>query len=87
MRAVSLAMAVAVTITLLGFPHIMGRSMTPTVHALLPLLLLATSGAFIHGLGYIPEGKAWRLIVSPVVVWPALLACAALIAMLVGTGP
>jgi predicted membrane protein len=84
MRAISLAMAVAVTITLLGFPYIMGRSMTPVVHALLPLLLMATSGAFVHGLGYIPEGRWWRVILGPPVIWPTLLACATLLAVHVG---
>jgi len=66
-----------VSVTLLVFPHIVGRQMTSAVHAMLPLLLLSTSVAFVHGIGYQPRRGWARWLVRPLLIWPVLVASAA----------
>jgi len=81
-RGVSLLLAVSISLVLMVFPYVLGRSLSPAVHAILPLLLLSVCGAFVHGLGYVPESPRLRRMISPAVLWPALAVTTLLIALL-----
>lgn len=81
-RLISLVLAAAVTVTLLVFPQVVGRQLTPAVHAVLPVLLLATSAAFVHGIGYRPERRWSRWLVRPLLIWPVLAGCSVWLVLL-----
>jgi predicted membrane protein len=53
-------------------PFLVVRRMTGATHAILPLLLTGMSAAFVHGLGFVPSGRIWRLAFSPWTAWPLI---------------
>lgn len=71
-RWISLALAVAISGTLLIFPYLLGSPPSPRVHALLPWLLFGLSGAWVHGLGFVPVRRLWRILFGPPVAWPLI---------------
>ena len=77
MRLVSLLLAATLALGLIAYPYAIGREMTPLAHAILPLMLLGTSGGFVHGLGYEPEHRLWRILFGPAVAWPLMIGGAA----------
>ena len=80
-RAVSLVLAIGVSVTLLVFPYLLGSPPSPRVHALLPVLLFGVSGAWVHGLGFVPRRRVWRILFGPLVAWPAIAIPGLLIAL------
>jgi cyd operon protein YbgE len=42
-------------------------------HGYLSLLMLALSGAFIHGVGFNPRFWLWKIIFSPYLSWTILI--------------
>ncbi len=76
-RFISLVLAATVSVALLVYPHVVGRQMTPAIHVMLPVLLLATSLAFVHGVGYRPQRRWASRVVRPRLIWPVLVASAA----------
>lgn len=68
-RAASLTAALVLTAGLLLFPRILGGQLGPTAHAVLPMLLLGISGAFVSGLGYRPDTRLARVMLSPAASW------------------
>ncbi len=81
-RRASLLLAVIVSLVLVAYPYVLGRLLSPAVHAVLPVLLLSVCGAFVHGLGYVPESPRLRRMISPGVLWPTLAVSTMLIALL-----
>ena len=79
-RAFSFALAIGVSATLLVFPYLLGSPPSPRVHALLPILLFGVSGAWVHGLGFVPRRRVWRILFGPIVAWPAIAGSGLLIA-------
>ncbi len=41
-------------------------------HPLLMLVMLGASGGFVHGVGFRPELRAWRVLFGPLRAWPLL---------------
>jgi predicted membrane protein len=79
-RSLSLVLAVGVSSTLLFFPYLLGSPPSPRVHALLPVLFFGVSGAWVHGLGFVPRRRVWRILFGPIVAWPAVAISGLLIA-------
>lgn len=80
-RWVSLLLAVGISGTLLIFPYLLGSPPSSRVHALLPFLLFGVSGAWVHGLGFVPARQLWRILFGPPVVWPLIAVAGMLIAL------
>ncbi len=72
-RAISLALAGLISLTLLLAPFILIRQMSPTVHAIAPLMMWGTAGGFVHGLGFTPTHRIWQLLFSPWLAWPLMV--------------
>lgn len=72
-RAISLLLAVALSVGLLLLPAMRGRELTSAGHALLTPLLLAVCGGFVHGLGYVPRNRFLHRLLQPLLLWPAML--------------
>ena len=65
----SLAAAILLSAMLLVYPRILGTGLGPVEHAVLPLLLLGVSGAFVSGVGYRPDHRVARAVLSPAASW------------------
>lgn len=76
MRALSLALALVATAALTGAPFLLGRQIGPAQHAILPVLLLGLSVAFIHGVGYVPRLAFFRALATPLFAWPLVVGAA-----------
>ena len=72
-RAISLVLALSATGILMLAPFLVIHQMTPVVHALLPVILLGVTGAFVHGVGFKPHFTLWRALFSPWSAWPLLV--------------
>ncbi|GGF43563.1 hypothetical protein GCM10011611_57500 [Aliidongia dinghuensis] len=81
MRALSLLLAVAATALLIAAPFVVARQMSPATHAILPVLLLGISVAFVHGLGYVPRLFFFRALATPLIAWSLILGSAAMLMM------
>lgn len=77
-RAVSLCAGLSVFALLSITPFVLGRAMTSNLHAAAGLLGLGAAGACFHGFGLVPSGRAWRIALSPLVLWPLLASGVAL---------
>ncbi|MFY9289851.1 MAG: cyd operon YbgE family protein [Methylorubrum rhodinum] len=80
-RAASLATALVLSAALLLYPRILGARLGPVEHAVLPLLLLGVSGAFVSGLGYRPDNRVARAVLSPAAAWSLMTVGVALLAL------
>jgi predicted membrane protein len=81
LRWASLAAAGAVSLLLLAAPQLIGRTMTPLAHTLLPLALFGVSGGFVTGIGFTPDRRLWRVLLGPFVAWPAMALYPLLVAL------
>ena len=70
LRMVSLLLALALAGLILTYP----RAFAHAGHGLLSLVMLGVSAGFVHGVGFIPEHKVWRILFGPWVAWPLLAA-------------
>ena len=68
-RALSLAAAAVLSLTLLIYPYALGHTMDRAAHAALPMLLFGVSGAFVHGIGYEPDNRFLRALFGAPVAW------------------
>jgi predicted membrane protein len=68
-RALSLAAAAVLSLTLMIYPYALGNPMDRVTHTALPVLLFGVSGAFVHGIGYEPDNRFLRAIFSAPVAW------------------
>ncbi|ADE11386.1 cyd operon YbgE family protein [Sideroxydans lithotrophicus] len=64
-RMLSLLLALALTGIILTYPRALGH----TSHGMLSLTMLGICAGFIHGVGFIPETRLWRLLFGPWVAW------------------
>lgn len=80
-RAISLMLSAGFSLALLFLPAMRGGELTPIGHGLLSPLLLAICGGFVHGLGYRPRNPFLRAAISPCLLWPAMLALGAVLAL------
>jgi predicted membrane protein len=38
-------------------------------HGLITLVIWGMSAGFVHGIGFDPDGRIWRVLLGPVVAW------------------
>ena len=69
-RAISLLFAFSLSMVILVLPHVVAKTTEELDHGTLTLAMLAMSGSFVHGMGFIPKGLIWRLLFSPIASWP-----------------
>lgn len=58
-----LAMALAAVVTF--YPPALGHF----GHGMLTLVVWGICAGFVHGFGFVPDGRLWRLAVSPWLAW------------------
>ena len=72
-RALSLLLASPLTLLLLIHPAAMLDAQGHYSHNLLMLVMLGVAGGFVHGVGFDPYARLWRLLFGPALAWPLLL--------------
>lgn len=72
-RLLSFVLAVALTAFILIWPRAVAASLTEVRHGLLSLLMWGIAAGFVHGVGYVPVYRIWRLLLGPLVGWPLML--------------
>jgi predicted membrane protein len=75
-RAISLLLASVASAGLLFLPAMRGGALSSAEHGLLAATLIVVCGLFVSGVGYVPEHRWLRPLLSPVLLWPALSAAA-----------
>ena len=71
-RAVSLTAALAITVTVLVFPRLIALDMHTVPHGWLVLLMFGMSFGYVHGIGFVPQNKYLKTLVSPIIAWPVM---------------
>lgn len=64
-RMVSLLLALTMAGLILTYP----KALAHTSHGLLMLVMLGVSAGFVHGVGFVPEHRLWRIVFGPAVAW------------------
>ena len=80
-RAASFAAALAVSVALMLFPFLLRHVAEARLHTALPVLMLGVAAAFVHGIGYRPDGALLRILFGPACAWALMLAGALLMAI------
>lgn len=78
-RAISLTLALAISGVLMIAPFVVTRHMSPADHGWATLMMLGITGAFVHGIGFVPRTKILRWLFSPIVAWALILGPGALL--------
>jgi cyd operon protein YbgE len=68
-RALSLLMAVPLSLVLLIHPASMLDAQGHYSHSLLMLVMWGVAGGFVHGVGFEPRALAWRVVFHPLLAW------------------
>jgi len=68
-RALSLLMAVPLSLVLLVHPASMLDANGHYSHSLLMLVMWGVAGGFVHGVGFDPRALAWRVVFHPLLAW------------------
>lgn len=68
-RAVSLLLASPLALVLLIHPALFLDTQGHYSHPLLMLIMWGISNGFIHGVGFEPYARVWRVLFHPVVGW------------------
>jgi len=72
-RFFSMALALLLSGLLLVNPTHIAQSSAQLEHGYLTLLMVALSGAFVHGIGFKPIFWLWKIVFSPYLSWAILL--------------
>ncbi len=48
------------------------RAFAHAGHGLLSLVMLGVCAGFVHGVGFVPAHRVWRIAFSPWVAWPLM---------------
>jgi predicted membrane protein len=68
LRAVSLLLALATSGLIFTYPQALAHA----GHGLLSLVMLGVCAGFVHGVGFVPVHRIWRVAFSPWVSWPLM---------------
>ncbi|RJX83340.1 Cyd operon protein YbgE [Pseudomonas sp. LS-2] len=68
-RALSLLMAVPLSLVLLIHPASMLNADGHYSHSLLMLIMWGVAGGFVHGVGFEPRALVWRVMFHPLLAW------------------
>jgi predicted membrane protein len=63
-----------VSLVLMVFPFVLGRTVTAVTHTGLSLLLLGVAAGLVHGFGFRPDKRILGVVFSPLVAWPLMAA-------------
>jgi predicted membrane protein len=69
LRAISFAVALATSVTLMLFPFLLRYASQNRLHAALPVVLFGLAGACVYGVGYRPDNKLLRILFGPLCAW------------------
>ena len=72
-RVLSLLLASPLALLLLIHPAAYLDDQGRYSHSLLMLVMLGISGGFVHGVGFDPLNRLWRVLFGPLSAWPLLL--------------
>jgi len=67
-RMLSLLLAMFMAGVILTYP----KALEHVSHGLLSLTMLGVCAGFVHGVGFVPEGKLWRALLGPWLAWPLM---------------
>lgn len=73
-RALSLLLAAPLSLILLIHPAAMVDAQGHYSHTLLMLVMWGVAGGFVHGVGFVPLARAWRLLFHPLLAWGLMVA-------------
>lgn len=68
-RALSLSIAGGLALLLLAYPFVFGTQLEARDHVGLTVLLIGMCAAFVHGFGYQPDRRHWRVLFHPLAAW------------------
>ena len=68
-RALSLLMAIPLSLVLLIHPASMLDADGRYSHSLLMLIMWGVAAGFVHGVGFEPRALAWRVMFHPLLAW------------------
>jgi cyd operon protein YbgE len=68
-RALSLLMAIPLSLVLLIHPASMLDADGRYSHSLLMLVMWGVAAGFVHGVGFEPRALAWRVMFHPLLAW------------------
>jgi len=72
-RAISLGLALVTSGVLMIAPFLVAPHMSGAAHGWASLMMLGITGAFVHGVGFVPRTKLLRWLFSPAVAWTLIL--------------
>ena len=70
-RALSLVMALVISLSVLGWPKLVVSANGHVDHGWLTLLMWGMAAGFVHGVGFVPRNRWLRVLLGPVVAWSA----------------
>ena len=68
LRALSLLLALATSGLIFTWPQALAHA----GHGLLSLIMLGACAGFVHGVGFVPHARVWRIAFSPWTAWPLM---------------
>jgi predicted membrane protein len=68
-RAISMTLALAASGVLLVAPFLLAHHLNGAVHGWATLMMVGITGAFVHGVGFVPRLVLLRCLFSPAVAW------------------
>jgi cyd operon protein YbgE len=72
-RLLSFLLASALSVLILVYPRAVASGLSEVRHGLLALLMWGIAAGFVHGVGYTPVHRVWRLSLGPWVGWPLMI--------------
>jgi predicted membrane protein len=75
LRAVSLGLALLLSVIGSTVPFVLARHPTGLNQTLLLVMMLGVTGGFVHGVGIRVENKWAQRLTAPVLTWPLMLGC------------
>jgi predicted membrane protein len=73
LRSTSFALASGLSALILLLPQSIARAPGDVSHGLLALLMWGIAGGFVHGVGYVPVHRLWRISLGPLVAIPIMV--------------
>jgi predicted membrane protein len=73
-RTASFIAALMASLALMLFPFLLRNVPETRLHVVLPIALLGVTGAFTHGVGYVPDNKVLRILFGPACAWAMIVA-------------
>ena len=72
-RTASFLAAFAASLALMLFPFLLRHVPGARLHSALPIMLLGVAGAFVHGIGFVPDNRPSRILFGPACAWALMI--------------